>query len=84
MGRSVRTLDSNKRYLACHIVSGRSFVDFVNPRDDEYVSIAISFLKNRYHTKHIRASCDLLFDETFIFEFEGEHGNSKFDTSLML
>ena len=26
----------------------------------------------------------MAFDETFIFEFEGEHGVSKFDASLML
>jgi hypothetical protein len=26
----------------------------------------------------------MAFDETFIFEFEGEHGTSKFDASLML
>lgn len=80
----VRVLDPNKRYLSCNIVSGRAFVDFVNPRDDEYVSIAVSFLKNRYHTKHVRAGCDIHIDETFIFEFEGEHGTSRFDPSLML
>jgi hypothetical protein len=65
-------------------VNARAFVDFVNPRDDEHVSVAISFLKNRFHTKHTRAGCEMAFDETFIFEFEGEHGTSKFDASLML
>jgi len=57
----------------------------VNPRDDEYISITVSFLKNRYHTKHQRACCEFNFDETFIFEFEAENGASgKFDSSLML
>lgn len=63
---------------------GRAFVDFVNPRDDEYISMAVSFLKNRFHTKHVRASCEVPIDETFIFEFEGEYGTSKFDSSMML
>jgi centrosomal protein CEP76 len=81
--KGAKTLDPNKRYLSCNIVSGRAFVDFVNPRDDEYISIAVSFLKNRYHTKHQRAGCEFNFDETFIFEFEGDNGG-KFDSSLML
>ena len=80
----IKALDPNKRYLSCNIVCGRAFVDFVNPRDDEYVSMAVSFLKNRFHSKHVRASCDLPIDETFIFEFEGEYGTSKFDSSMML
>jgi hypothetical protein len=80
----MKALDPNKRYLSCNIVSGRAFVDFVNPRDDEYISMAVSFLKNRFHTKHVRASCDVPVDETFIFEFEGEYGTSKFDSSMML
>lgn len=82
--KNLKGLDPNKRYLSCNISSGRAFVDFVNPRDDEFISIAVSFLKNRYHTKHTRANCDLYFDETFIFEFEGENGTSRFDASLML
>jgi centrosomal protein CEP76 len=82
--KNAKGIDPNKRYLSCNIASGRAFVDFVNPRDDEYISIAVSFLKNRFHTKHSRAGCEVFFDETFIFEFEGEHQNSKFDASLML
>ena len=83
-GSGLKSLDPNKRYLSCNIVGGGAFVDFVNPRDDEYISVAISFLKNRFHTKHVRAACDLRFDETFIYEFEGEYGTSKFDSSMML
>ena len=50
--KNTKALDPNKRYLCCNLVSGRALVDFVNPRDDEYVSVAVSFLKNRFHTKH--------------------------------
>ena len=56
----------------------------MNPRDDEHISIAVSFLRNRFHTKHQRAACEINFDETFIFEFEGDYGNAKFDASLLL
>ena len=49
--KGAKGLDPNKRYLCCNIVGGRALVDFVNPRDDEYVSVAVSFLKNRFHTK---------------------------------
>ena len=80
----IKALDPNKRYLSCNIACGRAFVDFVNPRDDEHISMAVSFLRNRFHTKHVRAACDLNVDETFIFEFEGEYGTSKFDSSMML
>ena len=82
--KGAKGLDPSKRYLCCNIVGGRALVDFVNPRDDEYVSVAVSFLKNRFHTKQQRAACEVNFDETFIFEFEGDHGTSKFDSSLML
>jgi len=77
-------LDPNKRYLSCNLVCARAFVDFVNPRDDEYISVAFSFLKNRFHTKHVRSGCEIDFNETFIFEIEGEQGVSKFDPSALL
>lgn len=82
--KNTKALDPNKRYLSCNLASGRALVDFINPRDDEYISIAVSFLKNRFHTRHQKAACEVNFDETFIFEFEGENGSSKFDSSLML
>jgi centrosomal protein CEP76 len=78
---------SNKRYLSCRVVSARAFVDFINPREGETISIAVSFLKNRFHTEQVRAGTDMIFDErtnTFIFEFEGENSGSKFDPSLLL
>lgn len=45
----------------------------MNARDDEYLSVSVSFLKNRYHTKQVHVSTDPIFDETFIFEFVGEN-----------
>lgn len=48
-------------------------VDFVNTRDDETVSIAVSFLKKRVHTRQVAASTDPVFDESFMFQFVGEN-----------
>ena len=63
---------------------GKAFVDFVNPRDDELISVAVSFLKNRFHTKKVRAGVEFTLNETFIFEFEGDAANQKFDSALLL
>ena len=46
-------LDPNKRYLSCTVVRGNAFVDFVNVRPDEDISVSVSFLKNRYTTRLI-------------------------------
>lgn len=78
---------SNKRYLSCRVVSARAFVDYINPREGETISIAVSFLKNRFHTEQVRAGTDMIFDErtnTFIFEFDGDFGSSKFDPTSLL
>lgn len=77
-------MDNTKRYLSCNIAYGKAFVDFVNPREDEQVSVAVSFLKSRFHTKKVRASNEFTINETFIFEFEGDNSKGKFDTSLLL
>jgi hypothetical protein len=70
--KNLKSLDPNKRYISLHLVQGSAFVAFVNPRDDEYISISVSFLKNRFHSKHVRAGCEFGLDESFIFEFEGD------------
>ena len=43
-------LDPNKKYLSCNIVKGSAFVDFVNVRQDEYLTVTASFLKSRFST----------------------------------
>ena len=68
-------IDKNKRYLNCHVVCGKAFVDFVNPREDEQISIALTFLKNRYHTKLVSACCEFNFDEIFNFDFDTDNSN---------
>lgn len=77
-------LDPNKRYLSCHVVKGSAFVDFVNVRPDEHLSISVSFLKNRFHTQVKPCSSDPVFDETFLFEFVGENEQIRFDAAMLL
>lgn len=77
-------LDPHKRYLACTVVRGSAFVDFVNVRPDEQLSISVSFLKSRFHTKLLTCSSDPIFDETFMFEFVGDNENIRFDPSMLL
>ena len=77
-------LDPNKRYLSCTIVKGNAFVDFVNERPDEDISVTVSFLKDRYSTKLIPCSPDPVFEENFLFEFVGDNEEIKFDPSMLV
>lgn len=77
-------MDPNKRYLSVSVVKGYAFADFVNVRSDESLSISVSFLKSRFHTKVVQCSTDPIFDETFMFEFVGDQENIKFDASMLL
>jgi len=65
------------------VIKGSAFVDFVNVRQDEHLQIAVSFLKNRCVTRTVGCSTDPVFDETFMFDFQGEE-EIKFDASMML
>ena len=77
-------LDPNKRYMSCSVVRGNAFVDFVNVRPDEQISVTVSFLKNRFSTQIVTASSDPIFDETFMFEFVGDNEEVKFDPTMLL
>jgi hypothetical protein len=70
--------------MSVTVVRGSAFVDFLNVRTDESLSIAVSFLKNRYHTRQVLCSEEPVFDETFLFEFQGENENTKFDAATLL
>jgi hypothetical protein len=82
--KGLNRLDKDKRYLSVNVVHGAAFVDYVSARDDEEISIAVSFLKSRYTTKKVQAYCDFNIGETFIFEIEGNYEQAKFDSSLLL
>lgn len=82
--KGLNRLEKDKRYLSVNVVHGAAFVDYVSGRDDEEISIAVSFLKSRYHTKKVQAYCEFNIGETFIFEIEGTHEQARFDSSLLL
>jgi hypothetical protein len=77
-------MDPNKRYLSCSVVRGTAFVDFVNANPDESISVSVSFLKNRFHTKRVPCSTDPVFDDTFLFEFKGDNDNARFEPSTLV
>jgi hypothetical protein len=76
-------LDPNKRYLSVNVIKGSAFVDFVNVRQDEHIQIAVSFLKTRVMTQKAGCSTDPVFDETFVFDMQGEE-EMKFDAAMLL
>lgn len=70
--------------MSCTVLRGNAFVDFVNVRPDESLSVTVSFLKNRYSTQVVQCSSDPIFDETFMFEFVGDNEEIKFDPAMLL
>jgi len=67
--------------MSLTLVKGSAFADFVNVRTDESVSVSVSFLKNRNHTRMVQCSTD---PETFFFEFVGNNDQIKFDAAHLL
>ena len=41
-------LEPNRRYLSCRIVGLRALVDFISPREDEFIYATVSFLRQRF------------------------------------
>lgn len=48
------------------------------------MSVSVSFLKARYHTKIVQCSTDPVFEDSFLFEFEGDDPKIRFDASMLL
>ena len=70
--------------MSCTVLRGNAFVDFVNVRPDEQMSVTVSFLKNRFSTQIVQCSSDPVFDETFMMEFVGDNEEVKFDPTMLL
>jgi hypothetical protein len=82
------TLEPNKRYLSIRMVHLRALVDYVNPREDEFIYVTISFLKQRFQTGALPAQAEVAFSEddgSFLFDFShDEAGVLKFDPAMLL
>lgn len=72
-------LDPTKRYLVAKVMRGSAFTDFIEPRNDEYLSLSISFLNQRYNSSPVTCSTEPVFDLTIHFEIP-----SNYDTHTML
>lgn len=71
VGRDVahkELLDKKKKYVICKINKGASFVDFVSPKEDEYLKVSVSFLDQRYSSDPVPATTDPVFDFTVSLE----------------
>ena len=68
-------VSGKKPMLECRFVRGTGFVRFEDSKPEDYLSIVISFLRNRYHSRKIPTAVDFEIDETFCFEFEGIESN---------
>lgn len=80
------TLEPGKRYLSCRLVHLKAFVDFVNPKEDEFVYATLSFLKHRYATGAHPAQTEVIFNDeegSMLFDFSEIEG-AKFDPAMLL
>jgi hypothetical protein len=54
------------------LVHLKAFVDYVNPKEDEFIYATVSFLRQRFQTQAISASTEIIFSEedaSMLFEF---------------
>lgn len=72
-------LDPNKRYIIAKVYKGTGFADYIEPRNDEYLSLSISYQNQRYTSSPVTCSTDPVFDLTIHFELQG-----SYDTHTML
>lgn len=81
-------IEPNKRYLSVRLVSIRALVDFLSPKDDEFIYCSISFLKQRFQTPAVSAAAELYFSEeegSFLFDIDDLSSKSAMiDPSLLL
>ena len=66
------TIEPNRRYLSVRLVHLKAFVDYVSPKEDEFIYATVSFLRQRFQTKAIPASTEVIFSEedaSMLFEF---------------
>jgi len=46
-------LDPNRRYMIIKCYRGSAFVDYIEPRSDEYLTLSISYLNQRYSSSPV-------------------------------
>ncbi len=43
--------DPNRKYLSVKLVHCRAFVDFINAKEDDYIYMSLSFLRQRFQSQ---------------------------------
>lgn len=61
-------LDPNTRYMIVKALRGTAFVDYLDPRSDEYLSLSLSYLDQRYSSSPVTCKSEPNFDLTVHFE----------------
>lgn len=61
-------MDPNKRYMIAKVYKGSAFADFIEPKSDEYLTLSISYLNQRFSSSPVTCSTDPVFDLTIHFE----------------
>ena len=60
----------------------------MNPKDDEFIYVTVSFLRQRFQTQAVPASTEVYFpeeDASMLFEFNSESGDlGRLDPSMLL
>lgn len=72
------------------LVQLRALVDYVTPKEDEFIYATVSFLKQRFQTRAYPAQTEVIFDEddaSFLYDFssnEIEANVVKHDPATLL
>ncbi len=80
-------LEPNRRYLSIRLVSVRALVDFITPKEDEFIYCSISFLRQRFQTPAVAAAAELHFNEEeggFLFDIDETSRSAMIDPALLL
>lgn len=72
-------LDPLKRYMIAKVYRGSGFVDYIEPKPDEFLKLSVSFLNQRYSSSLVTSTSEPVFDLTIHFEIP-----SSFDSHTML
>ena len=66
-------LDPLKRYMIAKVYRGSGFVDYIEPKPDEFLKLSISYLNQRYSSSLVSTSTEPVFDITIHFEIPSSH-----------
>lgn len=69
------------------LVHLKAFVDYVNPKEDEFIYATVSFLRQRFQTQAMPNSTEVYFpeeDASMLFEFSNGETAGLLDPTMLL